>query len=155
MLSAMIPFLHNLTAEAGQGKELKEHVLLHSLECRPGTKPFLSLLFPEGWQVEMPTLCCILDLSSQKGRGTGKVRQRKTYVGQSLQWSTKQSTTWETYLLLCPVAGITGCQAHQYRFCQYILSLVIISARGFCCFLTTTQMLFFLPQRLTFSQEAS
>lgn len=42
MLSAMIPFLHSLMAQAGLAQKLKEHVLLHSLKCRPGTKPFLS-----------------------------------------------------------------------------------------------------------------
>lgn len=41
MLSAMTPFLHSLMAQAGLAQELKEHILLHSLECRPGTKPFL------------------------------------------------------------------------------------------------------------------
>lgn len=70
MLSAVVPFLHNLMAQVGLAQELKEHLLLllHSLECSPGTKPFLSLLCLEGWQEEISSLCCNLDPSSQKER---------------------------------------------------------------------------------------
>lgn len=127
MLSAMIPFLHNVMAQAGLAQEPKEHILLHSLGADLA-QSLLSLLCPEGWQVEMSTLCCILDLPHRKGEGQAEenacrsVPARKHKAELSMgDTNVTVPSSWDHW---CPALSV-------------YLSLATIS-----CFFTTTQKQF-------------